>query len=166
MSGVGISGRVTVVARRHGEEVYRFATPNRIVATGRNVIRDLLAGRGKPPKYIALGTGTTTVSDLNTALAAEALRRYVDRVVPSEDEVRYEVFISESEGNGDLLSVVYRELGLFVGTRWETGAKEDTETRYPLEGGVLVARAKIAPVTKTSDVTLSAIWELRVESQT
>lgn len=170
MSAVGIDHNVTVIGRRRGREIYRYTTRNRVTASGRNVVRDLLAGRGKPPRYIALGTGTASVTDLDTDLGSESFRRQVDRILASGDEVLYDLFVSETEAIGDLggnpIPVTYYEIGLFSGTAWETGTKDDDETRNPFGGGVLVARARLAPCTKDEETTLSIVWELRVLSKT
>lgn len=146
---ITISDNVTIVGRRKsGEEVYRFSTRNRIVQTGRNVIRDLLGGVGYPPNYFAVGIDGTAVDDTQTALLNECFRNLVTRKYTSNSLITFQFYLDTDEAIGYTL----QEVGMFAGAHVMTA---------PL-GGIMVARAVMAPFYKSGDVALTITWEVPI----
>lgn len=146
---IQVTDNVTIVGTlRDGREVYRYSTRNRIVQTGRNVIRDLIGGVGYPPNYFAVGTGSTDADDSQTALINEVFRNLVTRKYTSNDLITFQFFLDNDEAVGSTL----QEVGLFAGAHIMTA---------PL-GGVMVARAVMAPFVKTDEVALTITWEIPI----
>lgn len=143
---IRISDNVTIVATRRGQEVYRYSTRNRIVQTGRNVIRDLIGGYGYPPNYFAVGIDGTAVDDSQTALLSECFRNLVTRKYTSNDLITFQFYLDTDEAIGYTL----QEVGLFAGAHIMTAPA----------GGVMIARATMAPFYKDGETALTITWEI------
>jgi len=147
---ITISDNVTIVGHNvSGEEVYRFSTRNRIVQTGRNIIRDLIGGVGYPPNYFAVGIDGTAADDTQTALLNECFRNLVTRKYTSNSLITFQYYLDTDEAVGYTL----QEVGLFAGA---------CSMVPPPAGGVLVARAVMAPFYKSGDVALTITWEIPI----
>ncbi len=142
---------VTVRAYRKGQLVQVVRSRNAIVASGRNAIRDLLAGRGIAPTHIAIGTDSTVVSDTDTHLVAEIRRKAIDSWKLTTTSVNFRTIIIKSEFNG--LSA-FKELGLFCDRDY------DGESDTVVNGGHMLARAVIGSVTKDDETELQIVWEV------
>jgi hypothetical protein len=145
MSGIGMRANVMAeeFCARTGALIRRQRVSNRVVDTGLQRTRDLLQGIKDPPHRVAVGTGTADVEALDEALAQEVFTREIDRRQVEGKRLTCQVFLSETEANGNLIT--------------EVGLKS--------EQGVLYNRALLeAPINKTSGVTVTITVELELEA--
>jgi hypothetical protein len=130
-----------------GKLIKRVSYKNAITDYTREEIFKLFTGGSASLNigYVGIGTGTTTATAADTALEAEELRLpYTSRIIASPTEIRYKLFLSASQGNGN----TYSEIGLFI---------QDT-------GGDMVARSTgFTPVEKTSLVTITFTHIIRYQ---
>lgn len=130
---------------------------NRVTATGRDVVRDLLCGVDHPPGFIAFGASSSAPADTDIRLETEFFRNALTRIIPSASKVTYQLFVLETQANGYTI----REIGLFRGAkRYYTTDIGGT----PLYGGTLVARSVVTDIEKTSLVTVTISWEVPIQS--
>jgi len=142
---------------RTGKLVHEERTSNRVVAAGRDVVRDLLCNVDHAPNYIAIGTDGTTPTDGDVALGTEVFRNAFTRTVQQASRCIFQLFVTVDQGNG----YTWREIGLFRGTqRFYTVEHGGT----PLYGGTLFARSNISPVVKDSNITATITWEIPIQS--
>lgn len=131
-----------VIADAEGRILRRQHARNLVVDTGLNELRDLLAGIGRRPTHIAVGTGTTATTAGTTALETEVYRQPLDRRIPTAKRLSTQILIGLSDANGYTLS----EQGLFV---------SDT----------LIARALISPaIEKTSSIQATIVHDIILEA--
>ena len=158
-SQLTIDGNVHLEIRnaKTGELVDEQRVKNKVVAGGRNVVRDLLCNVEWAPRYLACGESSTAVTDLDTGLETETYRNAFTRTVPSESKVTYQMHVLATQGNGG----TWREIGLFRGSkRLYTTEAGGT----PAGGGTLFARAIISPIIKTEDITVTINWDINLQS--
>lgn len=119
--------------------------------TGEAMLAYLLKGDTATKGYvthIAIGTGTGSLNEADTALGNEISRKAATATVSTgsgnnENKVIFEALWDINEGNGDIA-----EAGLFTAP----------------SGGNMFARARIDPlINKTSDYTLKITWEVVFE---
>lgn len=115
-TGVGIQVNVLIKGYRAlpdgkpGRLVLRQQGHNRVVLTGRNVLRDLLNGDNiSGITDFGFGSGSTAVADSDAALVAETLRAPITQSVKSPSALQVKYFLSSTALNG----TVIREIGLF-----------------------------------------------------
>jgi len=158
-SGFGLTGNVLIEMHSAdtGELLSSQRVNNRVTATGRDIVRDLLADSDHPPNFMAIGTGGTAVNDADVMLESEIFRNAFTRTVISASKVMYTVYVLNTQANG----YTWRELGLFRGAkRYYTVEPGGT----PLYGGTLFARAAIASIQKTEEITATITWEIPIMS--
>ena len=142
---------------------YRDAK-NLFVATGREAVRNSLAGPGISigglvnevvpaasafsPKTIAMGTGSTAVTDADVALGTESTRKLVlRRSGPPYEAILQTVFFF-NEGNG----VTYSEAGLFA-----------TTALTATSGELMFARVIFGGLNKTDAIELTITWSVKIK---
>jgi hypothetical protein len=153
---IGIKGNVLVLVEdMDGRILHRERAQNRVVATGRTAIRNMLLGHGRGPNHIAFGTNSPAVpvSDGNTGLSAETYRLAITDKENFPGIAQFVVRLTEADGNGN----TWRELGLFLGTDF---SYTSVDPAVPLLGGVLLARAIITPIVKTTLTRVSIRWDV------
>jgi len=102
-----------------------------ITLSGLNGIRDWLGGSSSVyPQYIAWGTGTTDVSESDTALEGEIERNALIKTTRNGAIITYEGILDRTEGNGNDIT----KSGLFDQS----------------SGGTLIAESKFGEISKTS----------------
>lgn len=126
---------------------------NKVVASGRNILRDIMLGVGGIPQWISLGTTNTAVSDTDTQLGNEYYRAQVTRRISTTGKATYKLHLTTAEANGQTI----QEIGLFVYANYTTSGS-------PLGGGQLFARALVTPIVKTSSVQVTFTWEFPITS--
>lgn len=147
-------GNVHVLVQDQNENVLHEETVhNKVVATGRNILRDIMLGVGGIPQWIALGTTNTAVSDTDVALGNEYYRAQVTRRISSTGKATYKLHLTTAEANGQTI----QEIGLFVYASYTTAGS-------PLGGGQLFARALVTPITKTVSIQVTFTWEFPITS--
>ena len=120
---------------RTGEIVATAYGKNLLVNTGRQVIRDVIAGAARRPNEIAIGDDDTSPGSGDTDLGNNVLQKTIDRRVQETYGIEFQVLIETSEANGTTI----KEAGLFLDS-------------------TLIARALLSPaITKTAliEVTIS-----------
>jgi hypothetical protein len=133
---------------------------NRVVAAGRDVVRDLLCGVDYPPGHIAFGSGSTAAADTDVQLELEFFRNAFTRIIPSQSKVTYQLYMLPTQANGYTI----REIGLFRGPKLYYST--DAAGLGVYGARTLVARAVITDIAKDSNVTVTISWELPIQSAT
>lgn len=121
---------------------------NLITNSGENLLANLLGGLSSSSiGYIAIGTGTTTPSETDTALSSEVDRKGMDTGYPavSGSTVTFQSTWTTSEPSGQPYAIT--ELGLFTAS----------------SGGTMLNRIVFSPVNKTSSVELTVIVRITFE---
>ena len=145
---------VHVLVQDADENVLREETVhNKVTASGRNILRDIMLGVGGIPQWIALGTTNTTVSDTDVALGNEYYRAQITRRISNTGKATYKLHLTTAEANGQTI----QEIGLFVYANYTTSGS-------PLGGGQMFARALITPIEKTSSIQVTFTWEFPITS--
>lgn len=93
-------------------EVRSFSFQNQVVLSGRSIFARLLVDDTTYTGEIthgALGTGSTAVSDADTVLDTEAVRKQIASRTRTDDSVVIDFYYSKSDGNG-----TYEEFGTFI----------------------------------------------------
>ena len=147
-----------------GKILQRQAVRNKVVATGRNVMRDLILGVGPSPNYIAFGTGTEAVTDADDELGAEVWRDPCTTRKTRDIEAIYILHVSPWNAND---TGTWTEVGLFANSGYETamrysGPGEGELQTCPSRGGILVARARISPLEKTKFKAVVVTWAISI----
>jgi len=139
-----VTGRLRITARdQHGRIVDKRDIPNLVVTTGRNLIRDYLAGSAPAvPSHMAVGTGTTAAAAGDTTLGTEIDRKAITQTTTAAAEVSFLMFLASTEANGNDLT----EAGVFTAA----------------SGGTMLARTTYAAITKTSLVSITYDWTLSI----
>jgi hypothetical protein len=141
--GILIIPNIIVEIRKAGtDEVLGYSYGrNLVVDAGLNEIRDLLGGSGFEPDEMAVGSNNAAVQSTDTALGTETFRKAIDRRIPEEKKVTFQILLTANDGNGTL-----REAGLF-------------------EQSTLYARALISPeVEKTTSIDVTISHEITIAS--
>jgi len=147
------NGNLHVEVERHGLLIHEEVVRNKVVATGRDIIRDLLLGVGSQPDWIAVGTTSTAVADTDIALGAEYFRGRITRRLSNTGKATFKLHLTTSDANGQTI----REVGAFVHAVY-------TAAGSPLGGGRLFARALVTPIVKDNTVTVTFTWEFPISS--
>lgn len=136
-----------------GRPIHHDRVNNKIPATGRNVLRDLLArgvpgsGTGFAPTNMAVGTGTTAPTDGDIKLETEVYRAVLDGRKAFSSRVDYQLFLTVSDANGNTLT---------------EAALVDSPTT---DGGNMLARAKFnTAIIKTSSIQAVLTWSIIIAS--
>ena len=138
IDAITIKGTVHVQHHRHGRLVREQHVHNLVTASGRNAIRDLMAGGTDHPAEMAVGTSSTTPVSSDTSLGNQVFRKDITQTTSGAQLVTFRVYLTSGEGNGSIL----REAGIFT------------------TAGVLVARVVFDAVEKSSSDTLTIAWSL------
>ena len=146
-------GNVHVLVERDGEPPWEETVHNKVTASGRNILRDILLGIGGIPQWIALGTTNTAVLDTDVALGNEYYRAAVTRRLSTSGKATLKLHLTTAEANGSTI----QEIGCFVYASYTTAGS-------PLGGGQLFARALVTPIEKTSSVQVTFTWEFPITS--
>lgn len=137
-----------VVIEEHtlkGKLLKRAEVRNLVVATGRNLVRDLLGGLFEAPTHMAVGTSTTAVTDADTALGAQVFQDVITRRVQLSSAIKFQLFIPAGSANGNNLTE--------AGIQTVLGA---TTT--------LFARVTFPVFAKTGSNTLTISWTINIAS--
>lgn len=147
-------GNVHILVQDERENVLREETVhNKVTASGRNILRDIMLGVGGIPQWIALGTTNTAVSDTDVALGNEYYRAGVTRRLSTTGKATYKLHVTTGEANGQTI----QEIGIFVYANY-------TVSGSPLGGGQLFARALVTPIVKDSSTQVTFTWEFPISS--
>jgi len=113
--------------------------------TGKNLIRDWLAGQSPtPPSHIAVGSDSTAATDDDTSLGSEIVRRAFDSTTYSDDRmVEFEMVLPTTVPSS---TVHLKEMGVFNGS----------------PTGDMFVRNTFADVEKTTDVEIQFIEGIRI----
>lgn len=130
---------------------------NRFTEVGANAFRTLLLGIGSAPNYIACGILGGGASYWDTAMQYEYRRVECHSRKTSGSTATFFAMFTAEEANSPSPLV---ELGLFGPTGWTVPAFTGDVTPVPGPGGRMWARVVIAPVTKTTKITLGVVWEI------
>lgn len=142
-----LAARVNVEARvldaATGRTIRVVRAHNRVVAVGRNQVRDAVYGDGMTaPTRIALGTGTAAVADSQTTLGTEVWRDVFTTKSKGESRVEIKYFLTSTTANGNTLT----EAGLF---------------NSAAPGGDMHARVVFADgIAKTTAIAVLFVWTL------
>lgn len=145
----GISGIVDIEAvdTRTGDVVHRERVKNLFVTTGRNKLRDALAGSlasatDAQATHFAVGTGSTAVTAADTALGSETTRNSMTKTTTTAGQVVFNYFLSTSQANGSTLT----EAGLFNAA----------------SSGTMLARVVHTGIAKTSSIAITYTWTITI----
>lgn len=136
-----VIGRVVIEARdRSGAVVIRQETKNLVVDSGKNLIRDMIAGVGLRPDTIEVGTGTTSPVVGDTELETSVWSQLIDRRIRTNKIITFEIVIGFSDANGNSLA----EEGIF-------------------QGATMLARSLISPaISKTASIEVTISHEIEM----
>jgi len=141
-----ITGNVLIEVHRDGKLLQATRHKNLVVATGRDLVRNLLSGKPNYwPNYIALGTNSTAVLDGDTALNTEAYRDVITARREYTSKIQFQLFIGQAFGNGN----TYTEAGIF-----NDRSAVDT----------MLARVVFAGIAKTAADTITLSWDITISS--
>ncbi len=147
-SPLRLGDNVTIEVREAatGRLLSRQTAHNLLTLAGRNLIRDALRGAGGPYAitHVAVGTGTTTPTFGDVALQAEVYRAAATKVVVDSGKLTIHLYLPSTAANGFSLA----EAGLFTAA----------------SGGTLVARVTFGAITKTSQITVTLVWDLPINA--
>ena len=147
-----MKGRIFIELHdREGRLVQHLEADNMIVLEGRKLVANRFLGNQTAViSHLAVGTGSTPVSDRDTALNSEIFRKALKPFDPQKDAAevdggkKYKVLLSTEldfvEGNGTLT-----EAGLFNKDK---------------PGGIMYNRVVFPVVTKTQDFKFTLVWEI------
>lgn len=141
---IGISGRLHILIQdaKTGEILRDEWNDNKIVDTGLNLVRDLIAGGNTPVTEIAVGTDGTAPTNSDTTLTAEVFRSPITRRIPTDKKITLQLFIPTTSANGNTL----REAGIFNAAT----------------AGDMLSRVTYADIVKTSAITVTLTWEITI----
>jgi hypothetical protein len=112
--------------------------------TGRNELVSWLNGSAATaPTHMAWGTGTTTPTKADTALATETVRNALTSKLPGSQEIQFEGILTSAQGNGTTIA----ETGLF-----NAGAAGDLFARQTFAG---IAKTLALEIQTTVILTLT-----------
>ena len=138
------SGVFKAELRRGGRLVKRYEARNIVCNVLLSQLRNALVGSGSVSEYthIAIGSGATTPTRSDTALANEIARKVCDERLISGTKVIYRVTFGSDEANGSI-----NEVGVFDAA----------------SGGNMLARALFGEtIEKTSDYILFVEYEVEI----
>lgn len=139
-TGLSIKGRVEIALYSNSKRIKHLVLDNLVVATGKQVIADILAEKGVEIAYLAVGSGNTQPQVSDTALEQEIARKAITMRSANMNQARFDTFIDTLEMVG-----MWREIGLF-----------SSDNR-------LVARALINPeMNKGSSNTATISWSITI----
>jgi hypothetical protein len=142
---IRLTGKVRAVVRDSKTDriLQVVETANLVVTAGKELVAALLNDENiAVPNYCAVGSGTTTPADTDTALEAETGRLQVTQRSRSGNQLVYSTFFSASDANGD-----WNECGLFNAD----------------SGGTMLCRALFsATIAKDSTKTVTVDWIITV----
>jgi len=121
---------------------------NLITNSGENLLAKRIGGiTADPIGYIAIGTGSTSPAETDTALVTEVGRKGMDAGYPSvsESSITFQSTWPTTEPAGQPYTL--RELGLFNAAT----------------GGVMLNRIVFDPISKTSDIELIVVVKITFE---
>lgn len=111
-----------------------------MVSAGRAELAKRLAGDASVrPTHLALGTGTTAVSDADTALETETFRKALATAYSDGTTAVLEAFLESAEANG-----THREVGLLSAATAGTLITRDLITETKAAGETLTVSIEIA----------------------
>ena len=127
---------------------------NLVVATGVELVRDILGGTGHRPSHIELGTGVTavTAADGTTYGGTVETPAYRDLITRREDlagAIEFQLFLGQNDGNG----FTYTEAGILE-TGFQNAAAGDP--------AILFARTIFTGIPKTNSVELTLTWTINI----
>lgn len=143
-SGFALSGRLHILVKdaATGRVLRNEWTPNKIVTTGLDLVRDLLINTSAAPSHIAVGTDNTAPAAGDTALATEVFRNLITRRTASAQKATFQLFLDAGDANGNTLV----EAGIF--------------NRSAV--GDMLSRVIYAAIVKTAAVTATLTWEITI----
>jgi hypothetical protein len=142
---IKLHGKVRVTMRDAKTEriLSVIATENLVVNAGKELVAKILNAEGDAmPNFCAVGSGTTTPAETDTALETEIGRLEVTQRSRSGNQIVYSTFFSSADCNG-----TWNEAGLF-----------NAET-----GGTMLCRALFpSTIDKDSTKTVTVDWAITV----
>lgn len=142
-----LRANVTITQRdKAGRYVSRRKIRNLVVAKGRDLAVEMLGGTANAaPTHIALGTGSTAVTDADTALGSEQYRDLITRRRNFTARIQFQLYLDTTMGNG----FNYTEAGII-------------NVRNGVS--ILFARVIFAAIGKDSSTTLTVSWDVYLTS--
>lgn len=140
--------RITQTDAQTGEILSEETINNRVVLSGRNLVRDLLAGETSDTlTHLAVGTVGTPTAGSNTALGNEVFRdSFTATDTTTAGVLVISQFIAGFQANGNTL----REAGLFTAG----------------SGGKMYARVTFPDIPKSASIAVTIEWSLYFEAVT
>lgn len=115
---------------------------NMVVASGRNIIANLIGGSSVKPTHIGLGNGNVPASNEQTSLVSESTSRIIFNTVNVSDNITtFTATLNPGTGTGS-----YAEAGIFTASTV----------------GEMLARTTFNTITKTPVDKLVITWNIRV----
>lgn len=137
---MSVKGRIEITLYSNSERVKHLILDNLVVATGKQVIADILADKGVEIAYLAVGSGSTQPQVSDTALEQEIGRKAITMRSANMSQARFDTFIDTLEMVG-----LWKEIGLF-----------SSDNR-------LVARALVSPeMSKSNSNTATISWSITI----
>ena len=122
---------------------------NLAVLTGRNLLRDFLAGDAVTGlERFAVGTDGTTVTANDTQLGVEVFRDQLTKITKDVAKLTVQYYLSSISANGNTL----QEAGLFGNGATDTA-----------NSGTMYARVTHSAIEKTSSTAVTYTWDLTWE---
>jgi hypothetical protein len=127
-----------------GKVIDAYSVPNLVVATGFNIIRDLLAGDVIDAlTHFALGTDTTAPLIGNQALGTEVYRDSITQFVDESATLKVKYYLPASQANGNTIG----EAGIFNSAA----------------GASMFNHVLISPtIVKTSSIAVTFTWTISI----
>lgn len=104
---VTIRGRVEIRLYERNELVKSINIDNLVVNIGKQVLADIITEKGVNIAYVAVGSGTSQVTQGDTALQQEIGRKGITMKSTNGNQARFDTFFDTYEMNG-----TWREIGL------------------------------------------------------
>ena len=139
---VGLRGRLHILVRNEetGEVLRDEWNDNKIVDTGLNLVRDIIAAGNTPPTHVAVGTNNTAPLATDTTLNTEVFRKRINRRTPTDKNIEFQLFITTGEANGNTL----KEAGIFNAA----------------SVGEMLSRVTFADIVKTAAISVTLTWNI------
>lgn len=116
---------------------------NKVVLSGRNLMRDLLTGDSTADvSHIAVGTSGTVVADSDTALGGEVTRLAFTKHATSDNQAVFYLYLPSTAANGSTL----QEAGIFNAA----------------SAGDMFARATHTSIAKTASIAIYYTWTINL----
>lgn len=140
---LGANVKINVLNARTGAILRTVERRNLVVASGRNLVRNLLnEATDAGLNYIAIGTGTNAVLSTDTALQAQVYIGAITKRTPGAQSLLLTLYVPANAANGNTLT----EAGIF----------DDVSS------STMFARATHDAIAKTSSIAVQYGWTINI----